>query len=102
MRVDHPPKQPLADTGPANADDAHSLVFAVSELGAKHRTVTEPGRVKARDVARERIVLLGPLADPGQPGTEPIRDDVIGIANEDRVGTQPREARDVLDHLRVV
>src|SRR5205085_627411 len=56
----------------------------------------------ARDVARERVMALGPVAHPGQPGAERAGHDVLGVADEDRSVAYAREALDVLDHLRVV
>ena len=47
-------------------------------------------------------MLLGPVADLGQVRPEPLGDDVVGVADEDRAVAHAREARDVLDHLGVV
>ena len=61
------------------------------------RRGVEPG-----DVAGEVVVRLRPLADRRQPGAEGVRDDVVGLADEDRPVADRRPARDVLDHLGVV
>ena len=72
----------------------------VSELVAQLLAVgdgLEPGHVP-----REVVVLLRPVADPGQLGAERVRHDVLRVADEDGPVADPREARDVLDHLGVV
>ena len=47
-------------------------------------------------------MLLDPGADRGQPRAEVVRDDVVGVADEQRAVAHAREAVDLLDHLRVV
>ena len=47
-------------------------------------------------------MLLRPVADPRQAVPERVRDDVVGIADEDGPVADPGEAGDVLDHLGVV
>ena len=47
-------------------------------------------------------MLLGPVTDQRQVGAERLGDDVVGIADVERTVANAREARDVLDHLRVV
>ena len=75
---------------------------AISELGSQPLAVRELGRVEAGHVAGEVVVLLGPVADPRQPGAEEVRDDVVCVADEDRPVADARVACDVLDHLGVV
>ena len=99
---DHAPQEVAADARAADGDDADLLVLAVAELGPERGPVGELGGIEARDVAGEREVLLGPLADPGQVGREPLGHDVLGVADEDGLIAHAREARDVLDHLLVV
>ena len=73
-----------------------------SSAVAERAAVAELARVEARDVAGEVVVLLGPVADQRQLGAERVRDDVVGVADEDGAVAHAREARDVLDHLGVV
>ena len=47
-------------------------------------------------------MLLGPVADQRQVGTESVGDDVVCVADVERAVANAREARDVLDHLCVV
>ncbi len=74
----------------------------VAQLLSHGRTVGELRGVEAGDVAGEVEVLLGPLANRGQPRTEQVRDDVVGLTDEDRPVAHPRVALDLLDHLAVV
>ena len=90
------------DATAADGNDAHQLIRLVTELGAPCRHLLRRGRREPGDVAREREVLLGPVADRRQLTAEPIRHDVIGLADEDRPIADPRVPSDVLDHLRVV
>ena len=87
-----------ADSRAAHRHDADALVGPVAEQFA----VAEPARVETGDVAGEVVVLLGPVADWRQPWAERVRDDVVGVADEDGAVTDPRVAGDVLDHLGVV
>ena len=99
-RLDHPPQQVTADARAADGDDADLLARPVAELGAQLLAVgdgLEPGHV-----AGEVVVLLRPVADPREAVPERVRDDVVGIADEDGPVADPREAGDVLDHLGVV
>ena len=91
-----------SDSGTAGRDDAHLLVGPVAELGAERIAIGDLSRVEAGDVAGELEALLGPVADRRETGAERPRDDVVGIADEDRPVAQARVARDVLDHLGVV
>ena len=75
----------------------------VAELGAQRVAVAEVGRVEAGDVAGEVVVRArSSRGSPGRPGPKRVRDDVVGVADEDRPVADPRVARDVLDHLGVV
>ncbi len=47
-------------------------------------------------------MALGPVADRRQARAEVVGDDVVGLADEDRLVADPRKALDVLDHLGVV
>ncbi len=47
-------------------------------------------------------MALGPSPDLRQTRAERARDDVRGLTDEDRAVADPREALDLLDHLRVV
>ena len=47
-------------------------------------------------------MLFGPAADAGKARAEGVRDDVVGVADEDGGVTDARVAGDVLDHLGVV
>ena len=47
-------------------------------------------------------MLLGPCANGRQVRPEIVRHDVVRVAHEDRPVADPREARDLLDHLGVV
>ena len=99
-RGDDAAQQVAADARAAHGDDADLLAGPVAELVAQLLAVgdgLEPGHV-----AREVVVLLRPVADPGQLGAERVRHDVLRVADEDRPVADPREARDVLDHLGVV
>ncbi len=98
----HPPQQVVADTGPADADDADDLVVARSPAaaaaprgpaGSGRSPITYPAKSKCCSV-HSRI--------PRQPRTERQVDDVAGVADEHRAVAQVRVARDVLDHLGVV
>ena len=100
--IDHAAKQMLADARSPDADDAHPFVLAVAELGAQRLAVGNSGPSKPGDIPGEVEVLLGPLADQRHIGAEPVWDDVLAVADEDRTVAQPRVAVDVLDHLGVV
>ena len=91
-----------ADARAADGDDADLLVRGIAELGTKRLAVGEVSGVEAGRVAREVVVLLGPVADQRQAGTESVGDDVVGVADVERAVAEAREALDVLDHLRVV
>ena len=100
-RGDHPPQQVAADARAADGDDADLLLVAVAELGSEGCPVGELCRIEARDVAREGVVLLGPVRiqgrwDANRSGT------MSSIADEDGPVAHAREPRDVLDHLLVV
>ena len=47
-------------------------------------------------------MLLGPVANRGEIGAEPISDDVVGIPHKDRLVTDLAESLDLADHLSVV
>ncbi len=87
---------------PPTATTHTSSSRLVTELGAPCRHLLRRRRREPGDVAGEREVLLGPLADRRQLSAEPIRHDVVGLADEDRPVADPRVSSDVLDHLRVV
>ena len=74
-----------ADPGSADGDDAQTFVALVSQFGAQLVAVTERGWIEARHIPSEVVVSLGPLADVGQVWTEPVGDDVVGGADEDRL-----------------
>ena len=74
----------------------------VPELRPQALAVGDLSRVEPGDVAGEVVVRLGPFPDRRQPGAEGVRDDVVGLADEDRPVADRRPARDVLDHLGVV
>ena len=100
---DDPAEQRLADAGAADGDDHDALVRLVAELAAQLlAALDERRRVEPGDVAAERVVALGPVADRRQPRPEVVGHDVVGVADEDRPVAQAREALDVLDHLGVV
>ena len=100
---DHAPQQRLAHARSADGHDHDPLVGPVAELAPELLAgLDQRCRVEARDVAAERVVALGPIADVGQVGTEVVGHDVVGLADEDRAVADPREPLDVLDHLRVV
>ena len=99
---DHAPQEVGADARAADGDDADLLVLAIAELVPERGPVGELGGIETRDVAREAVVLLGPLADLRQVRSEPLGHDVLWVADEDGLIAQAREARDVLDHLLVV
>ena len=73
VRVDDAAQQVSSHARPADGHDADTLVIAVAELPA----VTELARIEAGDVAGEVVVLLRPVADQRQVGTEGIGDDVV-------------------------
>src|SRR4029453_8298582 len=100
--VDYPAEQALADAGAADGDDADPLARAEAQLRAESLARAELLRIETGHVPREVVVLLGPVADPRQPGAERVRDDVVGLADEDRAVAKTRVAGDVLDHLGVV
>jgi hypothetical protein len=91
-----------ADARAADGDDADLHVVAVTELVTQRGAIGEVGGIEAGDVAREGEVLARPVAHPRQLWPERVGDDVIVVADIDRAVAEPREARDVLDHLRVV
>ena len=95
-------QQGLADAGAADRHDAHPLVRPVAELGAQRVAVGDLGRVEAGDVAGEVELPLGPVSDGRQAGPERVRDDVLGVADEDRAVAQAPEAGPLLEHLGVV
>ena len=100
---DHPSEERLPDTGAADADDHDLLVRPEAELPTELlATLHERRRVESGDVAAERVVQLGPVADRGQARPEVVGDDVVRLPDEDRPVADPREALDVLDHLGVV
>jgi hypothetical protein len=100
--LDHAPQQVPADARAADGDDADLHVVAVTELVTQRGAIGEVGGIEAGDVAREGEVLARPVAHPRQLWPERVGDDVIVVADIDRAVAEPREARDVLDHLRVV
>src|SRR5215211_1441368 len=65
--------------GPADCGNADLFVLAV----AKRLPVAELPGIEAGDIAREVVVLLGPLADQRQVGPEPVGDDVLRVPDED-------------------
>ncbi len=87
--------------GAAGRDDADLLVGAEAQLLAERVAIAELGRVEGGDVAGEVEARLRPVADRRQLRREPLRDDVVGIADEDRAVAQARVAGHVLDHLAV-
>ncbi len=91
-----------ADTGVAGRDHADLLIGAVAQLGADRVPAGDAGRVEAGDVAGELVVLLDPVPDRRQPGTEAAVDHIIGVGDEHRAVAQAGEPRDLLHHLRVV
>ena len=100
---DDAPEQRLADAGPTDGDDHHSLVLVEAELPAQLLAALDQRRgVEAGDVAAELVVALGPVADPGEVRPEVVRHDVVGVADEHSPVADAREALDLLDHLRVV
>src|SRR5690349_17948069 len=58
--------------------------------------------VKAGHVAGEGEMTLGPVTNHRQPGPEPFRDDVLGIADEQSEVADLGVVSDVVDHVRVV
>ena len=64
--------------------------------------VGELRRVEAGHVAGEVEVLLGPVADRRKVGAEALRNDVVGVADEQRPVPKAPVPSDVLDHLGVV
>ena len=75
----------------------------VAELAAELLArLDEWSRVEPGDVAAEREVALGPVADRRHPRPEIVGHDVVRAADEDRPVAEAREALDVLDHLGVV
>ena len=99
---DHLVEEGPPDAAATDGDDAHQLVVVVAELVAPGRDLVRRRRCEPGDVAGEREVLLGPVADRGQLGAEAVGDDVVGVADEDRPVPDPRVSGDVLDHLGVV
>ena len=91
----------MPDAGAAGRDDADLLVGAEAQLVAERVAIAELGRVEGGDVAGEVEARLRPVADRRQLGREALRDDVVGIADEDRAVAQARVAGHVLDHLAV-
>jgi hypothetical protein len=92
----------LADARAPDRDHANLLARRVAQLCAQALSIGEGGRVEARDVAGEVIVLLGPVPDCREIGPEVRGDDVARVSDEDRPVADAREAGDVLDHLCVV
>ncbi len=99
---DRSSQQVPTDAGPAHRHDADLLVVGVPEIGSNRSGVGDVRRVEAGDVPHEVEVLLGPVPDPRQSGSKGVGYDVAGIAHKQRAITQPWEAGDLLDHLRVV
>jgi hypothetical protein len=91
-----------ADTGAAHGDDADLVVVPVAELMAQRLAVGDLGGFEAGHVAGEAVMLACPVADQGERGSERVGDDVVGVADEDRVVADSGVAGDMLDHLRVV
>ena len=85
QRLDHALQQRRADARAADRDDAERLL-AVAQLGAQRGAVGRDGpRVEARDVARELVVALASTrGSPAGRGRTLVRDDVVGVADEDR------------------
>ena len=74
----------------------------VPELVPQRLPVGELRRVEAGHVAGEVEVLLGPVADRREVGAEAVRNDVVGVADEQRPVAHAPVPSDVLDHLGVV
>src|SRR5919197_4196723 len=91
-----------SDARSADGDDADLLVRRVADLRANPLAIDEVVRIETGDVPRERVVLLGPVADQWEVGAEAVGNDVVGVADEDRAVPDTWVARDVLDHLGVV
>ena len=68
-------------------------------LGVLVQVVVElPGLVADPEV----VVLAGSVPDQRELRPERVGNDVVGVADEDRLVADPREPRNVFDHLRVV
>jgi hypothetical protein len=91
-----------SDAASAHSHDADLLVLAVAELGSDRGDLVRIGRGEAGDVPGEREVRLGPTADAREVAAEGVRNDVVGVPDEDGGVPDAGVARDVLDHLGVV
>ncbi len=74
----------------------------IAELGTQSLAIRELRWIETGDVTGEVEVVLRPLADRREIGTERVGDDVFGIADEDRAITKPVVTRPLFDHLGVV
>ena len=74
----------------------------VAELGAQLGALAEVGRVEAGHVAGEVEVAFGPVANHRQLRPEPLGDDVVGVAHEQRQVADLGVVGDVVDHVGVV
>ncbi len=74
----------------------------IAEIGPQPVTVAERSRIEAGHVAGEVVVLLGPVANEGEAGAEPVGHDVVEIADEDCLVTDLAVSLDLADHLCVV
>ena len=101
--LDDAPQQGRAGGRAAGRRNADAIVVAVAELCPQGVAVQAGSRsVVTRDVAREREMLLRPLADVREIRTETVRHDVAGGADEDRPIANAWIALDLLEHLGVV
>src|SRR5262249_8597681 len=91
----------VADAAATDGGEDNALVGPEAEPGADGLAIGEFRRVEREDVAREVEVLTRPGPDAWQPGSEREIHDIVGIAHEERTVTDPRQARDLLDHLGV-
>ena len=100
---DDAPQQMPAHARAADRHDADRFVGLVAEFCAQRRAIRELRRIEPRDVAGKiEMRVRSNRAMSGQIGAERAGNDVVGVADEDRAVAQPRIARDLLDHLRVV
>ena len=101
VRLEDALQQRAAHSGAADAGDADDLVVGVPQSPADPGAVGRVGAA-AHHVAAEVEVLRRPVPDRGEPRTQGVGHEVLGIAHEHRPISQARVARHVLDHLGVV
>src|SRR5262249_46855781 len=94
VRGDGATEQMGADAGPADGDEADLLVVAVAERRAQFGPIRQLARVEPGHVAGEVEVLSGPFKNAGQGRAEGVRDDVLGIADEQGAVAQGGQAGD--------